>query len=160
MRGTRRSGRLIGAPSENEDMNVHLPILQRATFDRLSREGTSRDPRRSVEESRRGVVQSGMSGLMREREEDDQSREGGFGMSGLGGDMGESQGGTQASRFVPPQYPPYQWGAEYPMRDTSELPRYHPYPTFMPYPPFYPPYPPSYPQYLSLIHISEPTRPY
>ena len=55
MRGTRRSGRLTGAPPEDEDMDAHLPVLQRATSDSVSREGTSRDPRRSVDESRRGV---------------------------------------------------------------------------------------------------------
>ena len=108
MRGTRRSTRLTGVPPENEDMDARPPALPRAMSSRSSREGTSRGPRRSFDVSRRRSVQGGMSADVRGSQEDEQRRDGRLGMSMSEEDMGESQGGAQASGFVPPpQYPPY-----------------------------------------------------
>ena len=129
-------------------MDAHSPALQRARSCRISREGTSRDPRRSFEASRRRSVHGGMSADVMGAEEDNQRRDSSLGVSRSEEDMGESQGGTQASGFVPPQYPPYPQGPGYPMGGTSDFFHYSPYPTFMPYPPFYPPYP-QYPMFPS-----------
>ena len=102
MRGTRRSARLTGALPENEGMDAHSPALQRARSCRTIRESTSRDPRRSFDAGRRRSVHESMSADVMETEEDNQRRDSSLGMSMSVEDMGESQGGTQASDFVPP----------------------------------------------------------
>jgi len=94
MRGTRRSVRLTGVPLENEGMDARLPALPRAMSCRSSREGTSRDPRRSFDVSRRGTVQGEMSSDVRGLEEDEQRRDGSLGMSMSEEGVGESQGGA------------------------------------------------------------------
>ena len=56
MRGTHRSARLTGVLPESEGMDARPPALPRAMSSRSSREGTSRDPRRSFDVSRRRSV--------------------------------------------------------------------------------------------------------
>ena len=120
MRGTRRSARLTGVPPENEGMDARPPALPRAMSCRSSREGTSRDPRRSFDVSRRETVQGGMSADVRGSEEDEQRRDGSLGMSMSEESIGESQGGAQASGFgYPPQYQPFPQGSGYLMGGTS-----------------------------------------
>ena len=108
MQGTRRSARLTGVPPENEGMDAHPPVLQRATSGRSSREGTSRDPRRSFDASRRGTDRGGSSLDVREVMEEDQRRDGNLDVSMTEEGTGESQGGAQASGYgFPPHYPPF-----------------------------------------------------
>ena len=153
MRGTRRSARLTGVPSENERPAARPPALPRARSQRSSREGTSIDPRRSVDESRRGTARGGSSEERREAMEIDQSRDDSMGIGSFEEGMGESQGGAQTSGFG---YP------EYPMGGMSEYSSFVPYPPYMPYMPYsyYPPYPmyPSSPTHPSAAY-PEPNEP-
>ena len=147
MRGTRRSARLTGAPPENEGMEGRPPALPRAMSQRAGRERSSRDPRRSFDESRRETEQRRRSSDTREEMDVDPRRDGGLGVGTTEEDVGSSQGGGQASGYgYPPHYQPYPQGPGYSMGGTSDYPSFHPYPTYMPYPPYYPPYPP-YPMY-------------
>ncbi|KAG8649372.1 hypothetical protein MANES_08G086133v8 [Manihot esculenta] len=159
MRGSRRSARLTGAPPENEGMDARPLALPRTMSCRSSREGTSRDPRRSFDVSRRGTVQGGMSAGVRGLEEDEQRRDGSLGMSMSEEGMEESQGGAQASGFgYPPQYQPFPQGPGYPMGGTSDYSNFNPYPSFMPYPSFYPPYP-QYPMFPPSPFYPNPANP-
>ena len=104
MRGTRRSARLTGVPPVSEGTAARPPALPRARSHRSSREGTSRDPRRSSDESRRGVSRGGRSVEERGVREEDQSRDASMGVGRSEEGMGESLGGVQASGFG---YPPF-----------------------------------------------------
>ena len=95
MRGTRRSARLTGVPPGSEGTAARPPALPRARSHRSSREGTSRDPRRSSDESRRGVDRGGRSEEEREAMDVGQSRDESMGIGRSEEGMGESLGGTQ-----------------------------------------------------------------
>ena len=90
MRGTRRSARLTGVPPVSEGTAARPPALPRARSHRSSREGTSRDPRRSSDESRRGVSRGGRSVEERGVMEEDQSRDVSMGVGRSEEGMGES----------------------------------------------------------------------
>ena len=125
MRGTRRTARLTEVPPGSEGTTARPPALPRARRHRLSREGTSQDPRRSSDESRRGVARGGRSEEVREVRDVDRSRDESMGIGGTEEGMGESQGGAQ--------------GPGYPMGGTSDYSSFVPYPPYMPYMP-YPPF--------------------
>ena len=129
MRGTRRSARLTGVPPESERPAARPPALPRAMSQRSSREGTSRDPRRSFDERRRGADRGGSSEEVREAMDVDQPREESMGMDRSDEGMEESRGGVQASGYgYPPHYPPFPQGPGYPIEGMSDYSSFAPYP--------------------------------
>ena len=149
MRGARRSVRLTRDPPESERVDAQPPVLPRARSQRSSREDMSMDPRRSLDESRRGVVRGGRSEEVREAMDVEQAMDESMGIGRSDEGMGEFQGGTQASGFG---YPFSFQDPDYSMGDVSEYSSYIPYSPYMPYIPHYDPPYPMYPP--SPVHQS------